>query len=90
MEVIYDCSNCYRSHSCNKYTSHIAGDRCVCTKYKPLSEDPELLSDIEHLEEVLSDPEREWSCEDCRKDHERLLRFLKELLGRRKYGSSHL
>ena len=90
MEVIFDCENCYRLNSCTKYTSNIAGDRFVCTEYRPLSEDPELLSDIEHLEEVLSDPEREWSCEDCRKDHERLLRYLKELLWRRKYGSSHL
>jgi len=41
----------------------------------------ELESDIEHLEEVLRDFK---GCDECRKDHERLLAYLKELLSFRK------
>lgn len=48
-----------------------------------ISQDPELLSDIEHLKEVLNDPDREWSCEECKQDHIRLLGYLEELKRRR-------
>lgn len=41
----------------------------------------ELESDIQHLEEVLKDFK---GCDECRKDHERLLAYLKELLSFRK------
>lgn len=34
---------------------------------------------INHLENTLSDNEHEWSCEDCKKEHEQLLEWLKEL-----------
>ena len=36
----------------------------------------ELESDIQHLEETLKDFK---GCDECRKDHERLLAYLKEL-----------
>ena len=54
-----------------------------CDGYLSLSQDPELLSDIEHLKQVLADPNRVWSCEECKQDHERLLRYLEELKQRR-------
>ena len=38
---------------------------------------------IEHLEEMLSDNNREWNCEECRQEHEQLLVRLKELRERR-------
>lgn len=41
----------------------------------------ELESDIQHLEEALKDFK---GCDECRKDHERLLAYLKELLAFRK------
>lgn len=41
----------------------------------------ELESDIQHLEEVLKDFK---GCDECRKDHERLLAYLKELQSFRK------
>lgn len=41
----------------------------------------ELESDIQHLEEVLKDFK---GCDECRKDHERLLAYLKELSAFRK------
>lgn len=38
------------------------------------------LSDaILHLQETLTNPEHEWSCEACREEHEQLLEWLKEL-----------
>lgn len=38
---------------------------------------------IDHLEEMLADENHEWSCEECRKEHEQLLGWLKELKGLR-------
>lgn len=49
----------------------------------------EIQADIKHLEEVLSDESREWSCDECRKDHERLLLELKELAMFRCLFQSH-
>lgn len=37
---------------------------------------------IDHLNESLNDPNREW-CEECRQEHEQLLSFLIELKGLR-------
>jgi len=34
---------------------------------------------IEHLKESLSDQNHEWSCVECKKEHEQLLRWLEEL-----------
>lgn len=34
---------------------------------------------IKHLEETLSNPDHEWSCEECKAEHEQLLMWLKEL-----------
>lgn len=34
---------------------------------------------IRHLEEVLEDENREWSCKECREEHIQLLEFLREL-----------
>ncbi|MCQ2507254.1 MAG: hypothetical protein MJ097_00525 [Dorea sp.] len=34
---------------------------------------------ITHLEEILSDPEHDWGCDECKKEHEQLLAWLKEL-----------
>lgn len=38
---------------------------------------------IDHLEEMLANENHEWSCEECRKEHEQLLGWLKELKGLR-------
>lgn len=38
---------------------------------------------IEHLKEVLNDSLRQWSCKECRKEHEELYDFLTELDNRR-------
>lgn len=38
---------------------------------------------ILHLIETLNNPEHEWSCEECRNEHEQLLRWLVELKGLR-------
>lgn len=43
---------------------------------------------IKHLEEILSDPNHEWSCEECKKEHEDLLRYLEELKAYRKLFDS--
>ena len=34
---------------------------------------------IKHLEETLNNPEHEWSCAECKAEHEQLLAWLKEL-----------
>lgn len=34
---------------------------------------------IRHLEETLNNPEHEWSCAECKAEHEQLLMWLKEL-----------
>lgn len=34
---------------------------------------------IDHLEEMLADENHEWTCEECRQEHEQLLGWLKEL-----------
>lgn len=34
---------------------------------------------IKHLEETLSNPNHEWSCAECKAEHEQLLKWLKEL-----------
>ena len=34
---------------------------------------------IKHLEETLSNPNHEWSCAECKAEHEQLLAWLKEL-----------
>ena len=34
---------------------------------------------IEHLKETLNNPEHEWSCAECKAEHEQLLEWLKEL-----------
>lgn len=39
----------------------------------------ELYEAISHLEETLSDKNHKWSCDQCREEHEQLLRWLKEL-----------
>lgn len=39
---------------------------------------------IKHLEEVLEDENREWSCKECREEHIQLLEFLRELEDSRK------
>ena len=33
---------------------------------------------IEHLEETLNNPEHEWSCAECKAEHEQLLEWLKD------------
>lgn len=38
---------------------------------------------IDHLEEMLADENHEWTCEECRQEHEQLLGWLKELKGLR-------
>ena len=38
---------------------------------------------IKHLLEMLSDTDHEWSCEECREEHEQLLKWLVELKGLR-------
>ena len=38
---------------------------------------------IEHLDETLSDKNHDWSCEECRQEHEQLRRWLQELKERR-------
>lgn len=38
---------------------------------------------IKHLEEKIEDKDYEWSCEECRQEHEQLLGWLKELNGLR-------
>lgn len=38
---------------------------------------------IRHLLEILSDTDYEWSCEECRAEHEQLLKWLIELKGLR-------
>ena len=42
---------------------------------------------ISHLEEILNDSLREWSCKECRDQHEDLYSFLKELKQRRETDS---
>ena len=49
----------------------------------------EIQEDIKHLEDALNDKSREWSCDECRKDHERLLLELKELAMFRCLFQSH-
>lgn len=49
----------------------------------------DILDDIKHLEDVLVDEDREWSCVECRKDHERLLKELKELIMFRNLFKTH-
>ena len=44
----------------------------------------ELSDAIRHLEEILSDVGHKWDCEECKKEHEQLLNWLKELEFRRK------
>lgn len=34
---------------------------------------------IRHLQDILGDPEHQWSCDACRQEHEELLEFLQEL-----------
>lgn len=34
---------------------------------------------IQHLQETLADNNHEWGCEECKKEHEQLLEWLKEL-----------
>ena len=34
---------------------------------------------IQHLEETLADDKHEWSCDECKAEHEQLLSWLKEL-----------
>ena len=34
---------------------------------------------IDHLKETLSDPAHKWCSEECRQEHEQLLRWLEEL-----------
>lgn len=34
---------------------------------------------IEHLEETLNSQDHQWSCAECRSEHEQLLEWLKEL-----------
>lgn len=34
---------------------------------------------IDHLEETLSNQDHQWSCAECRSEHEQLLNWLKEL-----------
>lgn len=34
---------------------------------------------IKHLEETLNNPNHEWSCAECKAEHEQLLAWLKEL-----------
>lgn len=46
-----------------------------------------LRESIEHLEEMLNDSLRVWSCAECRKEHEQLYEFLKELEQRRQTDS---
>ena len=48
-------------------------DSYVAADNKTLNED------IWHLELILDDSEHEWSCEECKQDHMRLLQYLKEL-----------
>lgn len=36
-------------------------------------------ADIQHLENTLNDPKKDWGCEECKQDHIRLLRWLRML-----------
>lgn len=38
---------------------------------------------IDHLRKTLADEKHEWSCEECRSEHEQLLKWLVELKGLR-------
>ena len=42
---------------------------------------------IDHLEETLSDPNHEWNCLNCKREHEQLLEWLNELQTYRKIAS---
>lgn len=44
-----------------------------------MSEKMTLEEAIKHLEETLSDNNREWDCDECRREHEQLLEWLREL-----------
>ena len=39
----------------------------------------ELDAAIKHLQDILSDPDKEWGCESCKQEHIDLLGFLLEL-----------
>lgn len=47
------------------------------------SDDKELKEAIEHLEDTLNDPDHDWGCEECKKEHEQLRNWLIELRFRR-------
>jgi hypothetical protein len=53
---------------------------------KKKSECKTLEGSIRHLRDLLSDPTKDWGCDDCRKDHELLYEFLKELRAYRATG----
>ena len=38
---------------------------------------------IEHLEETLTNSDHKWSCDECKSEHEQLLKWLIELKHRR-------
>lgn len=47
------------------------------------TDDKELKEAIEHLEDTLNDPDHDWGCEECKKEHEQLRNWLIELRFRR-------
>ena len=40
---------------------------------------------IKHLDEILSDKNHDWSCEECRQEHKQLRKWLQELKERREH-----
>ena len=49
-----------------------------------LCDDYELDEAIEHLRHMLTGTTKQWNCDECRKDHENLYRWLQELKSYRK------
>ena len=47
------------------------------------TDDKELKEAIEHLEDTLNDPDHDWGCKECKKEHEQLRNWLIELRFRR-------
>ena len=67
-----------KSCSCSDCTDYVDCKNCSdCSDCSDYVSTAELDSDIEHLEEVLQGGFK--GCKECRKDHERLLSYMKEL-----------
>ena len=57
-------------------------------EYQVKSDATTLEGAIKHLSESLNDPLKDWGCAECKKEHEDLFEFLKELKAYRESGLS--